>query len=97
MRNVRDRQDRARHLWAAAKFPGEFGARNTTALKADAQVVVLVCGDLVARLASGRQSGAPSQNGFTAKCITVNGAADNAAGMTVAVRARPAGWAADGH
>ena len=37
MKSVRDRQDRLRHLWAATKFPREFGAPNTTAQKADAQ------------------------------------------------------------
>src|SRR5690348_7673155 len=100
MKNVTDRQDRARRLWADAKFPGEFGARNTTALKTDAQVVVLICADLDARMAPGRQSGVQPQKdslGFTAKRITRNRSAENAVGMTVADRAHPAGRAPDGH
>jgi hypothetical protein len=100
MKNVTDGQDRARLLWTAAKFPGEFGARNTTALKADAQVVVLICGHLAECLPSGRQSTVRSQKGslgFTAKCITGNRAAGNAAGMTGADRDGPARSAADGH
>jgi hypothetical protein len=82
MKNVRDRQGRARHLWAAAKFPVEFGALNTTALKADAQVVVLICGDLDDRRAPDRQSGVLPQKGsprrFAVKSITGNQAAGNA-------------------
>src|ERR1700722_2527287 len=101
MKNVTDRQERTRNLWAAAKFPGEFGARNTTALKADAQVVMLICGHLDDRLASVSQSAVRSQKGsprgFTAKYITGNRVADNAAVMTVADRARPARRAVDGH
>src|SRR5690349_2282961 len=100
MKNVRDRQGRARLLCAAAKFPGEFGARNTTTLKADAQVGVPICADLYERMTSARQSGVRSQKGslgFTAKCITRNRAPENAAGMTVAGRAGPARSAADGH
>src|SRR5579863_2922383 len=90
MKNVRDRQGRARHLWAAAKSPGEFGAPNTTAPMADAQVVVLICGHLDDRQPLGRQSGVRSQKGsprgFTVKWITGNQSAGNTAGMAVAAR-----------
>ena len=41
MKNVTDRLDHAPQLWAATKFPREFGVLNTTAVKADVQVLAL--------------------------------------------------------
>ena len=76
MKNVTDRPDRARHLWGAAKFPRESGAPNTTAPRADAQVMTLICGDTVGGQASGHQSRVQPQkvstHGFPVKQITVN-------------------------
>jgi hypothetical protein len=46
MKNVTDRLDRAPQLWAATKFPREFGVLNTTAVKADVQVQALNWGHL---------------------------------------------------
>jgi len=40
MKNVRDRQDRARHLCCATKFLWEFGALNTNALNGGARALV---------------------------------------------------------
>ncbi len=92
MRNVRDRQDLARHLWGAAKFPSEFGALNTTAQKADAQVMALICGHADDGQASGRRLAAAQENGsrpgILVKRITGNHAAEKAPGMAVAGRPR---------
>jgi hypothetical protein len=46
MKNVTDCLDSAPQLWAATKFPREFGALNTTAVKADMQVLALNWGHL---------------------------------------------------
>ena len=112
MKNVTDRRDGARHLWAAAKFRGEFGAPNTTVQKADAQVVVLICGDLDGGRASGLDPGLRSEKDslavFPVKRITGNRnrIVEKAPVMTVAARPRhvllaagrpPVRLAADGH
>jgi hypothetical protein len=69
-------------LWADTKFQREFGALITTAPRADAQVVALICGHLDEREASRRQSGVRPQkgspHGFAVKRITVNHAVEKA-------------------
>ena len=98
MKNVTDRLDRARHLWAAAKFREEFGALNTTAQKTDAQVAVLICGDLAGGRPSGLNSGPRSEKdsrtSFPVKLITGNRIAEKELVMSVAARPRQVSLAA---
>ena len=63
MKNVTDRRDRAPQLWAATKFSREFGELNTTALKADALVVVLSWAYHGAEGQSARQSTGRAEKG----------------------------------
>src|ERR1700751_6461784 len=63
MKNVTDPLRRPWHLCDATKFPREFGVLSTTALKADAQVVVLSWGHLKLRGASHPQSGTRPEKG----------------------------------